>query len=149
MIETPAAAMICDLLAPHADFLSIGTNDLLQYLFAVDRNNLQVSSLYQPLHPVVLDLLRRVLAAARAKGKEVTVCGEMAGQFLPALALFGLGLRRFSMSPMHVPEARAVFRQFTVEEAESLVKSVASLRTEREVEAILREAAREKGLAQA
>jgi phosphotransferase system enzyme I (PtsI) len=147
MVEVPAAALAAETLLEEADFLSIGTNDLLQYLFAVDRNNLQVSSLYQPLHPVVLDLLGRVLAAGRAKGKEVTVCGEMAGQFLPALALFGLGLRRFSMSPMHLPEARTVFRHFTAEEAASLVKSVASLRTEREVEAILREAAREKGVA--
>jgi phosphotransferase system enzyme I (PtsI) len=69
----------------------------------------------------------------------------MAGQFLPVLALFGLGLRRFSMSPAHLPEARAIFRHFTAEEAQALVRSLASLRTEGEVESLLRAAALEKG----
>ena len=149
MIEVPAAALAADALIEEADFLSIGTNDLLQYLFAVDRNNLQVARLYQPLHPVVLDLLGRIVAAGQAKGKEVAVCGEMAGQFLPVLALFGLGLRRFSMSPVHLPEARAIFRHFTAEEATALMRSVASLRTEAEVESILRAAALEKAGAHA
>jgi len=144
MIEVPAAALAAEALCDECDFLSIGTNDLLQYLFAVDRNNLQVARLYQPLHPVVLELLGRVLAAGRAKGKEVTVCGEMAGQGLTALALLGLGLRRFSMSPAHLPEARAILRSFSPEEAQGLVRAAASLRTHGEVEAFLRAAALEK-----
>jgi phosphotransferase system enzyme I (PtsI) len=149
MIEVPAAALAAEVLAEECDFLSIGTNDLLQYLFAVDRNNLQVAKLYQPLHPAALSLIGRVIAAGRAKGKEVTVCGEMAGQGLTVLALFGLGLRRFSMSPAHLPEARAVFRRFTAEEAEGLLKAAASLRTQDEVEEFLRAAALEKGGADA
>jgi phosphotransferase system enzyme I (PtsI) len=149
MIEVAAAALAADVLLEEADFLSIGTNDLLQYLFAVDRNNLRVAGLYQPLHPVVLGLLRSILRAAAAKGKEVTVCGEMAGEPLEALALFGLGLRRFSMSPSHVPEARRVFRSFTPEEAELLVRSLDALRTASEVEetlsAVFKERARAPG----
>jgi phosphotransferase system enzyme I (PtsI) len=149
MIEVPAAALAADALLEEVDFLSVGTNDLLQYLFAVDRNNQRVASLYQPLHPVVLELLGRLFAIARSKGKEITVCGEMAGEFLGALALFGLGLRRFSMSPAHLAAARTVFRLFAPAEAEALVKAVGSLRTQGEVEDFLRAAALEKGGADA
>jgi len=145
MIEVPAAALAAESLLDEVDFLSIGTNDLLQYLFAVDRNNLRVARLYQPFHPVVLELLGRLMAAGHAKGKEVTICGEMAGQYLSLLAMFGLGLRRFSMSPAHLPEAHAVFRHFTAEEASALMKSVALLRTHGEIEGLLRAAAQEKG----
>ena len=144
MLEVPAAALAADRLAREADFLSIGTNDLLQYLFAVDRNNLQVAGLYQPLHPVALRLLGQVIAAGNAVGKPVTVCGEMAGEPLGTLALLGLGLKRFSMSPTHLPEARAIFRHFTAAEAGALVNGLLGLDRAAEVEALLRAAAAER-----
>jgi phosphotransferase system enzyme I (PtsI) len=144
MVEVPSAALGAATLLTEADFLSIGTNDLLQYLFAVDRNNLQVARLYQPLHPVALRLLREVIEAGVRVGKPVTVCGEMAGEFLSVLALLGLGLRRFSMSPARLAEARAIFRHFTPDEAAALLRSVEPATTEGEVKAILRAAAVER-----
>jgi phosphotransferase system enzyme I (PtsI) len=144
MDEVPSAALCAGTLLDEVDFLSIGTNDLLQYLFAVDRNNLQVSRLYQPLHPVALALLRRVIDAGRAVQRPVTVCGEMAGEFLPVLALYGLGLRRFSMAPVRLAEARAIFRHFTPDEAAAVVRTVEHSTTEQEVEALLQAAAIER-----
>jgi phosphotransferase system enzyme I (PtsI) len=144
MVEVPSAALCAGTLLDEVDFLSIGTNDLLQYLFAVDRNNLQVARLYQPLHPAALRLLREVIAAGVQRNKPVTVCGEMAGEFLSVLALLGLGLRRFSMSPAHLAEARTIFRHFKPDEAAALLQSVAPATTAREVETILRAAAFER-----
>jgi phosphotransferase system enzyme I (PtsI) len=144
MIEVPSAALCAGTLLDEVDFLSIGTNDLLQYLFAVDRNNLQVARLYQPLHPAALRLLREVIAAGVQRKKPVTVCGEMAGEFLSVLALLGLGLRRFSMSPAHLAEARTIFRHFKPDEAAALLQSVEPATTAREVETILRAAAFER-----
>jgi phosphotransferase system enzyme I (PtsI) len=144
MVEVPIAALAAADLLRETDFVSIGTNDLLQYLFAVDRNNLQVAALYQPLHPAALLLLQRVIAAGHAAKKPITVCGEMAGQLLPALALYGLGLQRFSMSPVHLPEARLIFRAFAPDEAAALLAGLASWSTASEVETILRAAATER-----
>jgi len=144
MVEVPVAALAAADLLREADFVSIGTNDLLQYLFAVDRNNLQVAALYQPLHPAALLLLQRVIAAGHAAKKPITVCGEMAGQLLPALALYGLGLQRFSMSPVHLPEARLIFRAFAPEEAAALLAGLPSWSTAGEVEGLLRAAASER-----
>lgn len=144
MVEVPVAALAAADLLRDADFVSIGTNDLLQYLFAVDRNNLQVAHLYQPLHPAALRLLRDVIAAGRSAGKPITVCGEMAGELLSTLALFGLGLRRFSMSPVHLPEARLVFRSFSAEDALALVDSVITVDSAAQVGALLRAAVAER-----
>lgn len=144
MVEVPAAALAAADLLGEADFVSIGTNDLLQYLFAVDRNNLQVAHLYQPLHPVALKLVRDVIRAGTAVGKPITVCGEMAGELLTTLALYGLGLRRFSMSPVHLPEARLIFRAFAPDEAQALVDGVLGLSAARDVEALLRAAVVER-----
>ncbi len=144
MIEVPAAALAAERLAREADFISIGTNDLLQYLFAVDRNNLQVAGLYQPLHPVALRLIEQVIAAGAAVGKPVTVCGEMAGEALSALALLGLGLKRFSMSPVHLPEVRTIFRHFTAADAGALMASLLHLDRAADVESLLRAAAGER-----
>lgn len=140
MIEVPAAALAASDLAAEADFLSVGTNDLVQYLFAVDRNNLRVADLYQPLHPVMLRLLRDIIRAGEARSCPVTVCGEMAGQPLSVLALLGLGLRRFSMSPAHLPETRWVLPLFRPEEAEALLNAALTLKTEGEVVVLLRQA---------
>jgi phosphotransferase system enzyme I (PtsI) len=111
MIEVPAAAIIADLLAREVDFFSIGTNDLIQYSLAVDRNNEHVASLYQPLHPAILRMLRFVIDSGRAAGIEVSLCGEMGADPRFALLLTGLGLRRISMSPRQIPEVKTWIRE--------------------------------------
>lgn len=110
MIETPAAAMTADLLAREVDFLSLGTNDLIQYALAVDRGNPSVAALYEPLHPGVLRMLRFVVRAGKAAGIPVSLCGEMAS--VPDLipTLLGLGLRELSCPPRAVPRVRDAIR---------------------------------------
>jgi len=123
MIEVPAAAMIADILAREVDFFSIGTNDLIQYSLAVDRNNEHVASLYQPLHPAILRMLRFVIDSARAAGIEVSLCGEMAADPRYALLLVGLGLRRLSMSPRRIPEVKTWIRELTAADLAALAAS--------------------------
>ena len=110
MIEVPSAALTIDLLAAEADFVSIGTNDLIQYLLAVDRTDDRVSRMYEPLHPAVLRVLRHVARGTRRAAVPVSVCGEMAAD--PALLplLMGLGLREFSMTPAAIPVIKQVVR---------------------------------------
>ena len=110
MIEVPSAALTADLLAEHADFFSIGTNDLIQYCLAVDRTDDRVSRLYEPLHPAILRMLRLVTRAARRRGMPVSVCGEMAADPVLLTLLVGLGLREFSMAPTAIPLAKQVLR---------------------------------------
>ena len=121
MIEVPGAALIADILAREVDFFSIGTNDLIQYSLAVDRNNEHVASLYQPLHPAILRMLRFVIDSARAAGIEVSLCGEMAADPRFALLLVGLGLRRLSMSPRQIPEVKAWLRETTISSLTEMV----------------------------
>ncbi|MFU8857209.1 MAG: phosphoenolpyruvate--protein phosphotransferase [Deferrisomatales bacterium] len=106
MIEVPAAALAVDRLAPWADFFSVGTNDLAQYLLAVDRANRRVAHLYEPLHPAVLEVIGRVVDTGRRLGRPVGVCGEMAGRVLGAAALFALGVEELSVSPGSLPRVR-------------------------------------------
>jgi phosphotransferase system enzyme I (PtsI) len=138
MIEVPAAALIADLLAEEADFFSIGTNDLIQYSLAVDRNNEHVTNLYQPLHPAMLRLLGSVIRAAEEARIPLSVCGEMAGDSLHAIALLGLGVRRFSMSPRRVPTIKNAFRQLDTTGLQDILEDCQSLRTSSEVEKHLR-----------
>ena len=102
MIEVPAAALTVNMFLRHFDFLSVGTNDLTQYTLAIDRADESVAHLYDPLHPAVLQLLAATIAAGRAQGKPVTVCGEMAGDPAMTRLLLGLGLRSFSMHPAQI-----------------------------------------------
>jgi phosphotransferase system enzyme I (PtsI) len=111
MIEVPAAALILDTLLRHFDFVSIGTNDLIQYTLAIDRADEQVAHLYDPWHPAVLSLVATTIAKARAAGKDVCVCGEMAGDPGFTALLLGMGLRSFSMHPRQVAAVKqAVLR---------------------------------------
>ncbi len=121
MIETPAAAMIADLIAPEADFLSIGTNDLLQYTIAVDRTNEQVSYLYQPLHPANLRLIQRITHAARRAGIVAGMCGEMAGDPVYVWVLLALGVGELSMTPFSIPLLKRILRESTLVEARELL----------------------------
>jgi len=122
MIEVPSAAITADLLAREVDFFAIGTNDLIQYSMAVDRNNEHVADLYQPLHPAILRMLAQVVAAARQEGIEVEICGEMAGDLRYAPLLVGLGLRRLSMSPRVVPAIKTCLRELNLPELEALAQ---------------------------
>jgi phosphoenolpyruvate-protein phosphotransferase (PTS system enzyme I) len=120
MVEVPAAALASDLLAREADFFSIGTNDLIQYALAVERNDDRVSYLYDPLHPAVLRLIRFVLRGARMKRLRVSVCGEMASDPLHVTLLVGLGITEFSMTPAAIPVAKQVIRDVRVRDARRL-----------------------------
>ncbi|NCZ58755.1 MAG: phosphoenolpyruvate--protein phosphotransferase, partial [Betaproteobacteria bacterium] len=111
MIEVPAAAICAASFAKRLDFLSIGTNDLIQYTLAIDRSDHHVASLYDPFHPAVLKLIQQSIRAAQRAGKPVAVCGEMAGEPRAALLLAAMGLRQFSMHPAHVlPVKQALLR---------------------------------------
>ena len=129
MLEVPAAAISIELMLDLVDFVSIGSNDLVQYLMAADRDNPKVSHLCQPLAPAVLRVLKHVVEACDKAGKPVTVCGEMAGQPKSFVLLLGMGLRRFSMSPAFVPSIKELAASITIDEAEQIVKSVMKLKT--------------------
>ncbi|WP_456373256.1 phosphoenolpyruvate--protein phosphotransferase [Thiolapillus sp.] len=111
MIETPAAALTAESFARMFDFLSIGTNDLIQYTLAVDRADDSVNHLYDPLHPAVLALIQKVLEAGRRSGKDVAMCGEMAGNPRYTALLLGLGLKTLSMHPASLPEVKQLIRR--------------------------------------
>ncbi len=122
MIEIPSAAIAADVLAPHCHFFSIGTNDLIQYLLAVDRGNNRIAHLYDPVHPAVLRVLKLVVDAAHARGIKVSVCGEMAGDPVYVPLLVGLGVDELSMTPPLVPAARFLIRAMTGAEARQLAQ---------------------------
>jgi phosphoenolpyruvate-protein phosphotransferase (PTS system enzyme I) len=134
MIEVPGAAMIADLLAKEADFFSIGTNDLIQYSLAVDRNNEHVAELYQPLHPAILRMLRFVIDSAQAAGIEISLCGEMAAEPGYALLLVGMGLRRLSVSPRRIPEIKTWIRELSATELAALAQQCMQFSTAAEVQ---------------
>ena len=133
MIETPAAALISDLIAPHADFLSIGTNDLMQYTLAVDRTNEHVSYLYEPLHPANIRLIQRICHAARRAGIVVAMCGEMAGDPLHAWILMALGIGELSMAPYSIPLLKKIIRDSTAAESRDLLAAVSGLGSAEEI----------------
>ncbi|MQY60276.1 phosphoenolpyruvate--protein phosphotransferase [bacterium] len=134
MIEVPAAAAITDLLVKEVDYLSIGTNDLIQYYLAVDRSNEFVSYLYKPLHPSVLRLLKFIIEAAHKEGKEITVCGEMAADPLSAIALLGLGLKKFSMNPIFILRIKKALRSVEHKTVKRVIRKAMTLRTAQEIE---------------
>ena len=124
MIEVPAAAISADLFARKLDFLSIGTNDLIQYTLAIDRVDDSVNYLYDPLHPSVLRLIQTVLAAGREAGIPVAMCGEMAGDTHFTRLLLGLGLREFSMEPSQMLEVRQQILESRIESVEPLARTI-------------------------
>lgn len=122
MIEVPAAAVCADVFAKHLDFLSIGTNDLIQYTMAIDRVNDEVNYLYDPLHPAVLRLIHQSLQAGEKAGIPVAVCGEMAGETEYTRLLLGLGLREFSVHPAVLLEVKQIIMHSRVKELEKLAR---------------------------
>lgn len=134
MIEVPAAAALIESIIQEVDFVSIGTNDLIQYYLAVDRGNESVSYLFKPHHPAVLRLLDYVIKTVNKYGKEVTVCGEMAADPLSAIILLGMGLRNFSMNPIFIPKVKKALRAVEARTAEEAVAQALKLKTATEVE---------------
>jgi phosphotransferase system enzyme I (PtsI) len=124
MVEIPSAAAIIDILAQEADFFSIGTNDLIQYLMAVDRLNDRVAHLYEPAHPAVLRTLKMIIDEANRLGKPVSVCGEIAGDPIYASLLLGMGATSLSLTSSMLPEVKYFVRNMTIESARALVAEV-------------------------
>ena len=140
MVETPAAAMSADSFAKDVAFFSIGTNDLVQYTLAVDRGNASLVTRYTPLHPAVLRLIARTVAAARTAALEVSVCGEMASQPLMAFALLGLGVHTLSVSASGIPAVKRLVRGVSVSAAAAAADAALACDTAREAEAVRRKA---------
>ena len=144
MVEVPSSAVITDLLADEVDFLSIGTNDLVQYTLAVDRGNERIAYLYRDLHPAVLRLIRSVIDAAHKKGTWVGMCGEMAGNPLATLILLGLGIDELSVSPIVLPEIKNIIRSVEYSEAVELANQVMEMKTPKEIEDMMMKKMRKK-----
>lgn len=139
MLEVPAAAVTIESLLPVVDFVSIGSNDLVQYLMAADRDNPKVSHLCQPLSPAVLRVLTQVIQACNDAGKPVTLCGEMAGQPRSFVLLYGMGLRSFSMSPSFIPTIKDLASHLTQRTAAHILYRVLKLRTTANVKRFMAE----------
>jgi phosphoenolpyruvate-protein phosphotransferase (PTS system enzyme I) len=133
MVEIPSTAVLADVFAKEVDFFSIGTNDLIQYTFAADRMNEQVSYLYQPYNPAILRLVKNVIDAAHNEGKWVGMCGEMAGDEIAIPILIGLGLDEFSMSATSILPARSQILKLNKEELKEAAKQVLAMGTAEEV----------------
>ena len=137
MIEIPSIGMIADMAAKEVDFASVGTNDLTQYLHAVDRMNPAITGYFQSMSPSMFRILGRIFAEFNKAGKPISVCGELAGDHLGALVMFGLGLRKFSMNAANIGRVKRTLSLFTKEETEEIAKTVQNLQTEAEVIAFL------------
>ena len=124
MIEIPSAALIADLLAKEVDFFSVGTNDLIQYTLAIDRQNEHVAYMYEPLEPAVLRLLRRVSDAAHQANIPLAMCGEMAGDPLYAAILLGMGFKQLSMNVASIPWVKRIVRSIRMQDAVELATLV-------------------------
>lgn len=139
MVEIPAAAILADQFAREVDFFSIGTNDLIQYTFAADRMNQQVSYLYQPYNPSLLRLIKMVIDAAHKEGKWAGMCGEMAGEELAVPILLGLGLDEFSMSATSILPARYLISKSSKKEMEELAEKALNMSSNEDVMNLVKE----------
>jgi phosphotransferase system enzyme I (PtsP) len=146
MIEVPAAVWLAPRLIREVDFFSIGTNDLIQFLLAADRNNPKVAQLHEALHPAILSALAEVTAVAKGAGKEVCICGEMASDPLATLLLVGLGLDHLSLSPLFIPVVRKLVRQTDYQSARLIARDVLEMATVQEIKGYLIERYRDLGL---
>ena len=133
MIEIPSIAMIADMAAKETDFASVGTNDLTQYLHAVDRMNPKLTNYYQSSSPAMFRILGKIFKEYNDAGKPISVCGELASDPLAAIVLFGLGLRKFSMNTSNIAHVKRTLSLFTLAETEQIAQKVQNLSTEAEV----------------
>ena len=137
MVETPAAALMCKEFAREVDFISIGTNDLVQYTLAVDRGNERVGHLYTAAHPAVMRTVSQVIKTANKSDLDCSLCGEMAGEPMYTLLLLGMGLRKFSMAPGDIPEIKKLIRLTTINNAQRIARKALRLETDRQVSSYL------------
>ncbi|MCH8980708.1 phosphoenolpyruvate--protein phosphotransferase [candidate division KSB1 bacterium] len=144
IIEVPSAALLADKIAKEVDFLSIGTNDLVQYLLAVDRGNERIAYLYQHLHPAILRMIKQIIIAGHQEGVWVGMCGEMASDPLSTLILIGMDLDEFSVSPIAVPEIKKIIRSTEYREAARIAKKVLQFDRPSEVERFMTKVVRKK-----
>ena len=133
MIEIPSAAMTADILAKECGFFSVGTNDLIQYLLAIDRGNERIAHLYEPTHPAVVRTLKYIVDEAHKRGVTVSVCGEMAGDPVFAPLLLGLGVDALSMSPAWLPSVKYMVRAMTMADARALAAEALTLASPKEI----------------
>jgi phosphotransferase system enzyme I (PtsP) len=146
MVEVPAAVHLAPSFIREVDFVSIGTNDLIQYLLAVDRNNRKVANLYEPLHPAVLHALHSTIEAAKKEGKRVGMCGEMAGDPLCTILLLGMGLEEFSMGPLFIPVAKKIIRSVSYQTARNCAQTALQMDTVADIKKYLFEQMRDLGM---
>jgi phosphotransferase system enzyme I (PtsP) len=146
MVEVPSAVQLAERFLREVDFLSIGTNDLIQYLLAVDRSNRKVASLYEPLHPAVLSALNHTMEAGKRAGKRVGMCGEMAADPLSALLLLGMGLEEFSMGSLYIPVIKKALRSTSYQAAKSAAQIVLGMDSVGEIKRYLFEQIRQLGM---
>ncbi len=146
MVEVPAAVQLADRFLREVDFLSIGTNDLIQYILAVDRSNRKVANLYEPLHPAVLSALNATIAAGKREGKRVGMCGEMAGDPLCAILLLGMGLEEFSTGSLYIPVVKKAIRSISYQGAKAIAQIVLEMDEVGEIKRYLFEQTRELGM---
>ncbi|MCA8965930.1 MAG: phosphoenolpyruvate--protein phosphotransferase [Planctomycetes bacterium] len=139
MVEVPALVHVLEDLLPIVDFVSVGTNDLVQYLLAVDRDNQRVAKMYDPFHPGVLRVLQQIAASAAAAGKPASVCGEIAGDHWFTPLLVGLGYRELSMAPVFLPRVKLMLRSFTADECRDLAARAVLMKSTREVRRLVQE----------
>jgi len=133
MIEIPSAAVTADIIAKKCDFFSVGTNDLIQYMLAIDRVNDRIAHLYEPTHPAILRMLKHIVDQAHQASLKVSVCGEMAGDPVFAALLLGLGVDELSMSPTLLPAVKYVVRAMKLSEAKQLVEEALALDNPKEI----------------
>jgi phosphotransferase system enzyme I (PtsI) len=123
LIEVPSAVIMADLLASEVDFFSVGTNDLIQYSFAIDRGNKDVLHLFQPLDPAVLRMLKHLAEVAKNKGINISVCGEMASYPIHVPILLGIGMDELSMSPQSIPAVKSMIRSLKMEDTRRFMQT--------------------------
>ena len=139
MVEVPVLVPVLSDVLPVADFVSVGTNDLVQYLLAVDRDNQRVAKMYDPFHPGVLRVLKQIADAAAVAGKSASICGEIAGDHWFTPILVGLGYRELSMAPVFVPRVKLMLRSFTVTECQDLATRAAAMQSTSAVRKLVQE----------
>ena len=139
MLEVPSAVKLIPYLSKYIKFFSIGTNDLIQYLVAVDRNNRKVAPYFTPLNPAVLLTLKEIFEEGEKSGLEVSMCGEMAGNFLYTPLLLGLGLRRFHMAPSSIPAVKVTALEADLERSKKLAKDILTLHRKEDMKKFLNE----------
>jgi len=146
MIEVPSAVWLTGALANRVDFLSVGSNDLTQYLLAVDRNNARVAELYHGLHPAVLGALQQIVDAAHLEGCSVSICGEMAGDPRAVPLLLAMGFDQLSMSAINLPRVKKVINSLTMADANELLAELIGVHSSHAVIRLAENLIERKGL---